>query len=102
MAGVHPIVYVANVILFETLERLVDLIISGQRCRLIVETKRELKRRSAIVVTIGHMKTDGRLGWNFLNGIDGDAISALSAAAGHNRHLNLNALVLFGMVSLVH
>ena len=68
--------------------------ISGQRRGLTPQMKRELKRRSAIEATIGHMKTDGRLDRNFLNGKDGDAINALLAAAGHNLRLILNALII--------
>jgi len=69
------------------------VMISGQRRGLTAQMKRELKRRSAIEATIGHMKTDGRLDRNFLNGKDGDAINALLAAAGHNLRLILNALI---------
>ena len=54
--------------------------------------KREIKRRSAIEATIGHMKTDGRLDRNFLKGHAGDAINPLLAAAGHDIRLFLNAL----------
>ena len=70
------------------------VMISGQRRGLTPQMKRELKRRSAIEATIGHMKTDGRLDRNFLNGKDGDAINALLAAAGHNLRLILNALII--------
>ena len=54
--------------------------------------KRELKRRSAIEPMIGHAKTDGRLGRNYLLGHDGDRINATLAAAGHNLRLILNTL----------
>jgi hypothetical protein len=57
--------------------------------------RRELKRRSAIEATIGHMKTDGRLDRNFLLGHAGDAINALLAAAGHNLRLVLSAMALW-------
>ena len=68
--------------------------ISGQKRGLTAQMKRELKRRSAIEATIGHMKTDGRLDRNFLNGKDGDAVNALLTAAGHNLRLILNALII--------
>jgi len=68
--------------------------LSGRRRGLTATMKRELKRRSAIEATIGHMKTDGRLGRNFLLGQDGDKINALLAAAGHNLRLVLNKLAL--------
>lgn len=57
--------------------------------------RRELKRRSAIEPTIGHMKTDGRLDRNFLLGQAGDPVNALLAAAEHNLRLVLAALALW-------
>ena len=36
---------------------------------------------------IGHLKSDGHLGRNFLNGATGDAINLVLAAAGHNLRL---------------
>lgn len=68
------------------------VMVSGHKRGLTPQMKRELKRRSAIEATIGHMKTDGRLDRNFLKGHDGDAINALLTAAGHNLRLILNAL----------
>ena len=49
--------------------------------------RRELRRRAAIEPVIGHMKTDGHLGRNFLRGADGDAINAILAGVGHNLRL---------------
>ena len=69
-----------------------DVILSGRKRGLSPQMKRELKRRSAIEATIGHMKTDGRLDRNYLKGQNGDAVNALLAAAGHNMRLILNAL----------
>jgi IS5 family transposase len=66
--------------------------LSGRRRGLTPTMKRELKRRSAIEATIGHMKTDGGLSRNYLLGHAGDAISALLCAAGHNLRLILNHL----------
>jgi IS5 family transposase len=54
-----------------------------------------IKRRSAIEPTIGHMKTDGRLGRNWLKGALGDALHAVLCGAGHNVRLLLRALRLF-------
>jgi hypothetical protein len=54
--------------------------------------RRELRRRSAIEPVIGHMKTDGRLGRNFLVGARGDAINALLCGAGYNLRLIINYL----------
>jgi IS5 family transposase len=68
------------------------VMIAGRRRGLSATMRRELRRRSAIEATIGHMKTDGRLDRNFLLGQAGDAINALLAAAGHNLRLVLTAL----------
>ena len=51
-----------------------------------------IKRRSSIEGTIGHMKTDGRLGRNWLKGSEGDAIHAVLCGAGHNLRLLLRYL----------
>jgi IS5 family transposase len=59
------------------------VLISGTR-RLAYTLKRHLRRRSAIEPEIGHMKSDGLLGRNFLKGAEGDAINAILCGAGHN------------------
>jgi len=59
------------------------VLISGTR-RLPYRLKRQLRRRSAIEPEIGHMKSDGLLGRNFLKGTQGDAINAILCGAGHN------------------
>lgn len=59
------------------------VLISGTR-KLGPTLKRQLRRRSAIEPEIGHMKSDGLLGRNFLKGMQGDAINALLCGAGHN------------------
>ena len=68
------------------------VILSGRKRGLTPQMKRELRRRSAIEPMIGHAKTDGRLGRNYLLGHDGDRINALLAAAGHNLRLILRKL----------
>ena len=72
-----------------------EVVIAGRKRGLTPTMKRELKQRSAIEATIGHMKTDGRLDRNFLLGHDGDAANALLVAAAHNLRLVLNALALW-------
>jgi IS5 family transposase len=72
-----------------------EVMIAGRRRGLSATMRRELRRRSGIEATIGHMKTDGRLDRNFLLGQAGDAINALLAAAGHNLRLVLAALALW-------
>jgi hypothetical protein len=51
-----------------------------------------IRRRSAIEPTIGHMKSDGKLGRNWLKGALGDAINAVLCGAGHNLCLILDKL----------
>jgi IS5 family transposase len=41
---------------------------------------------------IGHMKSEGRLGRNWLHGAEGDAIHAVLCGAGHNLRMILRAL----------
>lgn len=52
--------------------------------------KRALKRRNAIEPHIGHMKSEGKLGRNYLQGKIGDTLNALLVAIGHNLRLILN------------
>jgi IS5 family transposase len=66
--------------------------ISGQKRGVHGTIKRELRRRSAIEPVIGHMKTDGHLGRNFLRGRHGDRNNAVLCAIGHNLRLILRWL----------
>jgi len=68
---------------------------SGQKRGLTRGLKAMIRRRSAIEPTIGHMKTDGKLGRNWLKGAIGDAIHAVLCGAGHNIRLLLRRLRLF-------
>src|SRR5215210_8030389 len=61
--------------------------VSGQKRGITPTIRRERRRRNAIEPVIGHMKSDGHLGRNFLLGTDGDATNAILAAAGHNLRL---------------
>ena len=61
--------------------------VSGQKRGITPTIRRERRRRSAIEPVIGHMKSDGHLGRNFLRGAEGDAANAILAAAGHNLRL---------------
>jgi IS5 family transposase len=54
--------------------------------------KRELRRRSAIEPVIGHMKSEGHLGRNYLKGRHGDRANAVLSAVGHNLRLVLRWL----------
>src|SRR5262244_526440 len=57
---------------------------SGQKRRMTPKIKRELRRRSAVEPVIGHLKSEHRMGRNYLWHRQGDAINAVLAAAGYN------------------
>ncbi|MGB5821685.1 MAG: IS5 family transposase [Saonia sp.] len=65
---------------------------SGQKRGVHGQIKKELRRRSAIEAVIGHCKTDGHLGRNFLKGRLGDQINAVMTAVGYNLRLILKWL----------
>jgi transposase, IS5 family len=58
--------------------------ISGQKRRMTPKIKRELRRRSAIEPVIGHLKSEHRMGRNYLWHREGDATNAVLAAVGYN------------------
>lgn len=68
--------------------------IAGAKRGVTTAIKKKLKRRNAVEPVIGHMKNDGRLGQNFLKGMDGDAINALLCGAGHNLRKILRQMAL--------
>ncbi len=72
-----------------------SVFIAGQRRRVTEAIKRELRRRSAVEPVIGHLKSDHRMGRNFLAHAQGDAINAVLAAAGYNFRRLLAWLALF-------
>ena len=65
---------------------------------LTTSMRRWYKRRSGIEAVIGHAKTDGRLGRNYLLGVEGDQINAILSGCGYNLRKLLTVLlfVLFG------
>jgi len=65
---------------------------SGQKRGVHGVIKKELRRRAAIEAVIGHLKTDGHLGRNYLKGRHGDHTNAVLTAAGHNFRLVLKWL----------
>jgi IS5 family transposase len=69
--------------------------IAGAKRDVTAAIKRKLKRRNAIEPVIGHLKSDGRLGRNFLKGELGDAMNAILCGAGHNVRKILRQLRLF-------
>ena len=65
---------------------------SGQKRGVHGQIKKELRRRSAIEPVIGHCKSDGHLGRNYLKGRNGDQINAVMTAVGYNFRLILKWL----------
>ena len=68
--------------------------ISRTKRGVTTQIKRLMKRRNAIEPVIGHLKSDGRLGRNFLKGQQGDAMNVILCATGFNlrkilKHLRL-------------
>ena len=57
--------------------------------------KRSVKRRQAIEPIIGHLKSDGLLGRNYLKGTLGDQMNVLLCCAGYNLRLILKRLRFF-------
>jgi len=70
--------------------------IAGQRRGIKTERlKCSLKRREAIEPVIGHLKSDGLLGRNYLKGTEGDQLNVMLSCAGHNLRLILRQLRVF-------
>jgi hypothetical protein len=57
---------------------------SGQKRRVTPKIKPELRRRSAVEPVIGHLKSEHRMGRNYLWHRQGDAINVVLAAVGYN------------------
>ena len=70
------------------------LLVSHTR-RLPRKLKKLLKRRQVVEPMIGHMKSDGLLGRNWLQGALGDAMHAVLCGAGHNLRMILARLRAF-------
>ena len=60
-----------------------------------IALRRDMRRRNAIEPIIGHMKSDGLLGRNYLKGSLGDKINALLCGIGHDLRIILRKLRLF-------
>ena len=77
-------------------EEITTVYLSGQKRGVKTRSLRKRqKRRQAIEPVIGHLKSDGRMGRNHLQGMDGDAINVLLCCAGHNLRQVLRRLRLF-------
>ena len=74
---------------------------SGQKRRVTPKIKRELHRRSAVEPVIGHLKSEHRMGRNYLWHREGDAANAVLAAAGYNfrRLIKWLSLLLFEILA---
>ena len=62
--------------------------------------KRQLKRRQAIEPAIGHVKHDNRMIRCYLRGSVGDALHAISCAAGYNIRWLMRAIMRLGLRGL--
>src|SRR6266581_2971220 len=60
---------------------------AGQKRRVTLQIKRDMKRRAAVEPVIGHLKAEHRMGRNHLAHATGDASNAVLAAAGYNFRL---------------
>lgn len=71
---------------------------SGQKRGVTATIKKELKRRSVVEPLIGHLKSEGRMGRNYLYGTLGDQMNAIMVSAGYNFKLILRWLrILFSL-----
>ena len=77
-------------------EKTTTVYISGQKRGIKTQRlRRSLKRRQAIEPVIGHLKSDGLLGRNYLKGTAGDHMNVMLSCAGHNLRLILRQLRIF-------
>ncbi|MDI1260953.1 IS5 family transposase [Aquabacterium sp.] len=78
----------------------VQIIHRGKYKSLSEQEKKLLKRRQAIEPLIGHTKADHRMDRCWLQGALGDALHALSCAAGYNIRWLLRAITRLGLKGL--
>jgi IS5 family transposase len=69
----------------------------GKYKRLSPQHRRWLRRRQAVEPAIGHLKSDHRMDRCWLQGALGDALHALSCAAGYNLRWLLRAIARLGI-----
>ena len=75
----------------------VQIIHRGRFNSLSKQERRWLKRRQAVEPAIGHLKSDHRLDRCWLKGASGDALHAISCAAGYNLRWLLRAVARLGI-----
>jgi len=80
----------------------VQIIHRGKYKSLSAPERRLLRRRQAIEPLIGHTKADHRMDRCWLQGAVGDALHALSCAAGYNIRWLLRAIVRLGLGGLFY
>ena len=80
----------------------VQIIHRGKYKSLSEQEKKLLKRRQAIEPLIGHTKADHRMDRCWLQGAVGDALHALSCAAGYNIRWLLRAITRLGLAGLFY
>lgn len=82
-------------------EKATKVIISRQKRFMKTRIMQQaMKRRNAIEPIIGHLKSDTRLGRNYLKGTVGDKINAILSDAGHNFRIILRKLKLLWLKML--
>ena len=67
----------------------VEVCVSGQKHKNFYR-RRLSRRRSCVEPIIGHLKSDGRMGRNFLLRSEGDAVNAILSGAGQNMRKLMN------------
>jgi IS5 family transposase len=72
---------------------LTNVFLQGSKTEVTDKIKKRLRSRSAIEPVIGHIKSDHRMGRNFLLGFQGDQINALMAGCAFNMKKILRALL---------
>ena len=78
----------------------VEVIHRGRIKSMSERQKRQLKRRQAIEPAIGHVKHDNRMIRCYLKGSIGDALHAMSCAAGYNIRWLMRAIMRLGLRGL--
>lgn len=78
----------------------VQIVHRGRIKSMSLAQKKILKRRQAIEPAIGHTKHDNRMIRCYLSGSVGDALHALSCAAGYNIRWLMRAIIRLGLTGL--
>jgi len=67
-----------------------EVYIAGQKRGVSAYLKRQMRKRSIIEGTIGHMKEKSKLNRSMLHGIIGDKVNAIFCAIAHNFKMTIN------------